>query len=106
MLLSVWSSDLSPFYSTGTAASRIVAPSPRPGVITSSKKDLLPQGDNTFLYAESKHARVSSVPYHAMPSHALLCPAAPFRIRDILVRIGMRIRIRTKIFKIFHTVLL
>jgi len=46
------------FQRSASPASRIVAPSPRPGVIVSSKKNLLPKGDNTFLYVESKRARL------------------------------------------------
>ena len=37
------------------------SPSPRPGVIVSTKdckRNLLPKGENTFLYAESKRARM------------------------------------------------
>jgi len=41
------------------AMSPIVAvPSPRPGVIVSAKKNVLPKGDNGFLYAESKRAKL------------------------------------------------
>jgi hypothetical protein len=69
--------SVSTCYICSVAASRIVAPSPRPGVIVSSKKNLLPKGDNTFLYAESKRARVSSVTFRAMSRRIVPCRTVP-----------------------------
>ncbi len=55
---------------------------PRLGVIVTSKKNLIPKGYNTFLHAEFKRARVSTVLYRAMscrivPCHTLTCQTVP-----------------------------
>jgi hypothetical protein len=79
MLLSVRSLDLSPFYSTVHVifAALLRHGLWRPGVIVSSKKNLLPQGDNTFLYAEAKRARVSSMPCRRLPYFTVPCRPVP-----------------------------
>jgi hypothetical protein len=88
-LMHLLSESIGTCYICRVAASRIVAPSPRPGVIVSSKKNLLPKGDNTFLYAESKRARVSSVTFRAMsrrivPCRNVTCHTVPYRAHAIL----------------------
>jgi hypothetical protein len=80
-------SHLTPFYCTvhvifaGLPRHGLWRP-PRPGVIVTSKKNLIPKGYSTFLYAEFKRARVSTVRYRAMscrivPCHTLTCHTVP-----------------------------